>query len=179
MSSFARRLGQQARRTVQRPATIWQECEQMLADLGLPARYDLTSLRSRIEQRRGRPLRILPKPADIVGGPCGLWLSTDREDVVFVEPATSNLHYQHILLHELGHLLYGHGVLVDSGNHVVSSLLPDLDPANVRMVLAREQYEDRQEQEAETFATLLLAGWVWGSGDGERPDSLWHAMANS
>jgi hypothetical protein len=47
------------------------------------------------------------------------------------------------------------------------------------MVLAREQYEDRQEQEAETFATLLLAGWVWGSGDGERPDSLWHAMANS
>jgi hypothetical protein len=168
------------RRSAHAATTVRAECEQLLAELNLPARYELGNLRAQIEKRRGRPLRILSKPAEAVNGPCGFWISTDAEDIVFVEPATSPLHYQHILLHELGHLLFDHGAVAEPGNEMVARLLPDLDPAAVRMVLARSEYDDRQEQEAEMFATLLSAGSVWSSQfDSDDPESFWRALATS
>jgi hypothetical protein len=43
------------------------------------------------------------------GIPCGLWLSTPRADHIFHEVDTTPWHRTHIALHELAHILLGHG----------------------------------------------------------------------
>ncbi|WP_433724380.1 hypothetical protein ACQP2Y_03100 [Actinoplanes sp. CA-051413] len=47
-------------------------------------------------------------PGLSAGLPCGLWISVETADYVFYDPETSQLHAEHIILHELGHMLSGH-----------------------------------------------------------------------
>ncbi|SOD75184.1 hypothetical protein SAMN05892883_4390 [Jatrophihabitans sp. GAS493] len=148
------------RRTTSHPAVsrdLRRSCEQRIRDLGLGVPFDPVALCVIVQQRRGRSLRILPKPADLTGGPCGLWLCTEHEDVVFVDESTSELHQLHILLHEIGHLLCDHSMLTETGDGFAAEFLPDLDPAVVRWTLSRHEYVEEQEREAEMLATLLLA----------------------
>ncbi|MGW5446082.1 hypothetical protein [Streptomyces asiaticus] len=67
--------------------------------------------------QRARPLRLHPLPAEAAAtGACGLWLATDAEDHIFYERRTVPLHQEHIVLHEIGHLLFNHRtVAVDGG----------------------------------------------------------------
>jgi hypothetical protein len=83
--------------------------------------------------------------------PCGLWVGTDRADHVFYDPGTSPLHAEHIVLHELAHILSGHG----AAGAGLARLFPDLDPATVREVLGRAGYTSAQEREAEMMASLI------------------------
>ena len=47
-------------------------------------------------------------PGLSTGAPCGLWISVPAADYVFYDPDTSRLHAEHIILHELAHMLSGH-----------------------------------------------------------------------
>ncbi|SDJ00163.1 hypothetical protein SAMN05444157_1217 [Frankineae bacterium MT45] len=136
-------------------------CEARIQGLGLDGPFDPIELCAIVQKRRGRALRILPKPANLTGAPCGLWLCTEHEDVVFVDESTSELHQLHILLHEIGHLLCDHSMLTETGDGFAAEYLPDLDPAMVRWTLSRHEYVEQQEQEAEMLATLLLADAQW------------------
>src|SRR6185436_10468256 len=60
----------------------------------------------RCRSERASALHLLPKQTRL--GPCGVWLSLPEVDYVFYEPETSQLHREHIILHELGHLLCEH-----------------------------------------------------------------------
>ncbi|MFJ3792821.1 ParH-like protein [Kitasatospora sp. NPDC090091] len=87
---------------------------------------------------------------------CGVLISTDRADYIGYPVATTALHQQHIVLHEIGHLLCGH--TGDSGpsgplSHALTTRLPE---ELVRRVLGRSGYTERQEQEAELVASLAL-----------------------
>ncbi|MFD0345545.1 ParH-like protein [Kitasatospora aburaviensis] len=114
---------------------------------------------------------------------CGVLISTDRADYIGYPVATTALHQQHIVLHEIGHLLCGHteasghtggsghsghsrnsGHTENSGHtgaaglgsalpHVLTPRLPE---ELVRRVLGRSGYTERQEQEAELVASLAL-----------------------
>ncbi|MFC5919079.1 hypothetical protein [Streptomyces pulveraceus] len=86
---------------------------------------------------------------------CGLWLSTETDDHIFFETRTSPLHQEHIVLHEIGHLLFDHQMLGDGDHAGIGALLPDLSPRLVQRLLARTNYSTRQEQEAEMLASLI------------------------
>src|SRR5690606_10928501 len=103
---------------------------------------------------RGRPIRLIPLP-ETAGSPCGLWVSTADVDWVFHQVATSPLHQEHIVLHELAHMIFDHESIRARPEDLCARLLPNLDPQVVADVLARGQYSDEQEQEAEMLAGLI------------------------
>jgi hypothetical protein len=133
-----------------------QDCARHIAKLDLRPPFDVRQVCASLASQRGRPIHLRPMELPD-GGPCGLWLATPRADVICYDSAVSGLHRDHIILHEVGHLLFGHpgAPAVDA---VTSQLLmPGLDPALVRRVLGRTQYSEAAEVAAETFATLVLA----------------------
>lgn len=90
------------------PVTSHRQCEALVAALDLPAPFDLAVMCERIGARRGKPVVLMATPMAMGGGLCGLWMGTAKGDHVFYEQDTSPLHQQHIVFHELGHILRQH-----------------------------------------------------------------------
>jgi len=126
--------------------------EQRLRGIRVPAPFDLDAFCGEVAARRGRPLIRRAVPGLSADAPCGLWVATDRADHVFYDPGTSPLHAEHIVLHELAHILSGHTPGEDGS---LAVLFPDLDPASVSRVLGRFAYTTAQEREAEMMASLI------------------------
>jgi hypothetical protein len=121
----------------------------MLRDLPLPAPFDVRVLCDQVATRRGRPIRLVPTAG--LTGVCGLWIATDTMDLICYESDTTRPHQDHIILHELSHVLCDHF----PASLPTKTLLPDLDPAMVRAVLGRAGYSTDEEREAETLASLI------------------------
>ncbi|MFK4272504.1 M48 family metalloprotease [Streptomyces milbemycinicus] len=86
--------------------------------------------------------------------PTGIWLATDSGDYVLYDAQTSPLHQEHIILHEIGHLVCDHRS--GSGDQRLYRQIDLADAESLRQALARSRYSDLQEQEAEMIATLVL-----------------------
>ncbi|MFD7627451.1 hypothetical protein ACFV7Q_15675 [Streptomyces sp. NPDC059851] len=122
-----------------------KRCEKILGHLDLPHPFSLEGLCGRIAEMRGRPIRLHPLPEEAAAtGVCGLWVGTARVDYVFYEEKTTPLHREHIVLHELGHILFGH-----------HSLEGEEHDGQAPVVLGRTDYTTRQEQEAEMLASMI------------------------
>jgi hypothetical protein len=94
-------------------------------------------------------------------------------DYVFYEHETSQLHREHIILHELGHLLCEHQPTEVIDAEVVAQLFPHLNPAVVHRVLGRTTYTAVEEQEAEMLASLVRERVEHESRErGGEPESL-------
>lgn len=112
---------------------------QQLTQLGLdlPLQDVVHDFRRALERSRaGRPIRLVPMAvaASDAGVLCGLYLGASTTDFVFFAITPSALHMVHNQVHELAHLMFGHG-------RVAAGL-------------------DRQaEAEAEAVATVLLGRW--------------------
>lgn len=130
-----------------------RRCAAVLRELPLPAAFDVRTLCAELGARRGRPIRLLPVAGlfDV----CGLWIATDRTDLIAYEANTTAPHQDHIVLHELGHVLCDHFPATLSPAEQARILLPDLDPELVNRVLGRAGYTSVEEREAEFIATLL------------------------
>jgi hypothetical protein len=128
-------------------------CAAVLRDLRLPGSFDVPTLCAELGARRGRPIRLLPLPG--LSEVCGLWVATDTTDLIAYERHTSAPHQDHIVLHELGHLLCDHFPASLTPAEQARLLLPSLDPAMIRRVLGRAGYSSVEEREAEFFASLL------------------------
>ncbi|MEU8589995.1 toxin [Streptomyces sp. NPDC048664] len=85
--------------------------------------------------------------------PSGLWLGLGDADYIVHEEWTSQRHQEHIIAHELGHMICGHRSAPQEGHLPI--LFPDLDPALVKDLLLRQDYSDAQERDAEIMAFLL------------------------
>jgi hypothetical protein len=122
---------------------------------GMPAPFELAAfLAAYSESFSGRPIELLAlAPDEMPAGTCGLWLALAGRDVIGFPAGAARTHRDHIVLHEVGHMLAGHRGILDPGP---AALLPDLDPEMVRAVLGRSVYSDIQEQEAELIASLIL-----------------------
>ncbi|MGW7099463.1 hypothetical protein [Streptomyces sp. NPDC054838] len=117
----------------------------ILGHLDLPRPFSLEHLCTDIAEQRGRPIRLHPLPKEAAeSGVCGLWVGTARVDYVFYEAQTTPLHREHIVLHELGHILFGH-----------HSLEGEETDGKAPVVLGRTNYTTRQEQEAEMLASMI------------------------
>ncbi|UQA96917.1 toxin [Streptomyces halobius] len=128
---------------------------EVLARLDLPDGCSIATLMERLSTDRGRPIRLVSLPLG-AETPCGMWLATDTFDVIIVEAETSRLHQDHIIAHELAHMLCNHCDSVGFDMAVMRQLLPSLDPRRVREMLGRTSYSTEEEQEAEIVASLIL-----------------------
>ncbi|MGW4652205.1 ParH-like protein [Kitasatospora sp. NPDC004289] len=138
---------------------LWRRCRELAATLTLPDPFELPALGEVLSVHLGRPVEFLPLPAG-AAGTCGVLISTERAEYIGYPTDTTPLHQQHIVLHEVGHLLCGHQDARSSadgpGGGGVAGLLPHLSGELVRRVLGRSAYDSAQEQEAELFASLVL-----------------------
>jgi hypothetical protein len=138
-----------------------KECEARLSGLAVPRPFDVRVFCDQVAHWRGRPLHVHELPAaEAADLPCGMWIATDGADHIFHVPGGSPLHRDHIVLHEIGHMLFDHVVdehaVAPTSGSALDRLLPDLDPAMVRRVLLRGGYSTEQEQAAEMMASLIL-----------------------
>ncbi|WP_129840360.1 regulator component [Streptomyces sp. RFCAC02] len=137
---------------------LQDRCRKILDDLGVPRSSSLESLVRWVEGMRGRPLVLKELPHQAAGaGACGLWLGTDAADFVFFEARTALVHREHIVRHELGHMLADHHAPRpnDGLGGGVEDLLTGLEPRLIKRLMARTSYTTAEEQEAEMLASLL------------------------
>ncbi len=128
-----------------------RQCERRLRGIRIPSPFDIDAFCAEVAARRGRPLIRRPVAGLSADAPCGLWIGTAEADHVFYDPGTSPLHAEHIVLHELAHILSGHA----GADGTLARLFPDLDPGTVHRVLGRVSYTTAQEREAEMMASLI------------------------
>jgi hypothetical protein len=132
-----------------------RDCAALVDQLDIPEPFDAAELCRRLAHQRGRPIHLVPIGLS-GGGPCGLWLAARNADYIFYEERTSRLHQEHIVLHELGHLVFRHPNAPVLDHEAAAALLPSLDPAMVERALKRTGYSAREEQQAEMIASLIL-----------------------
>ncbi|MEU8581952.1 ParH-like protein [Streptomyces abikoensis] len=131
-----------------------RRCRDIASSLELPVPFDAAELVETVARRRGRPIELMP--IDWTPGvPCGLLIAAEQADYIVYTADTPLLHRQHILVHELAHLLCEHdGALSDE-------LLPHLPALLIGRVLGRTVYAQPQEEEAELLASLILQRSAW------------------
>jgi hypothetical protein len=125
-----------------------------IAELDLPKVADVAELCRHLGEVRDRPITLVPMQMP-ASHPCGMWVAARDEDLIFYDANTTSAHQEHIILHELGHIICCHrgtGWLDEASARL---LFPHLDPDLVRDMLLRATYDDVQEQEAEIIAYLL------------------------
>nr|CAG34041.1 putative regulator component [Streptomyces ribosidificus]CAG34722.1 RacB protein [Streptomyces ribosidificus] len=146
-----------------RIARLRRRCRPLLGQLALPHPFSIESLCAHVSANRRRPLHLHPLPLQAaVAGACGLWVATETDDHIFYEQRTARPHQEHIVLHEIGHMLFNHHAVTDIATTPTAGtpggLLGDLSPRLVRRILTRTDYSSHQEQEAEMLATLIRTG---------------------
>ncbi len=130
-------------------------CEQRLSQLPLPAPFTLDRFKDALVTHRGRPLTINAMPTLGPDAPSGIWIATERADHVFVDETARPLHREHIVLHELAHIMCDHKGVPAMTDEDVAALLPALNVEMVARVLGRTRYTQHEEQEAELLATMI------------------------
>ncbi|GGM61098.1 hypothetical protein GCM10012275_35200 [Longimycelium tulufanense] len=125
------------------------------ARIGLPVPFDLDVLLDRLERDRGRPIRLQPT-AHVAGGTCGMWIAERDRDVIAYATQTSSLHQDHIILHEIGHMISEHQgeCLLTVGD--AQRLAPHVRPELIKHLFGRSAYSSTEEQEAEMIACLIM-----------------------
>jgi hypothetical protein len=132
----ARRSGRERLRRVH------DRCARRLRELGLDQARDIDEILLAAQELSGRAIELVPFELNSTTVH-GMLVSTDAVDYVVFRPGTPRLHREHVILHELSHVICDHkGHTADAGQGLVRAL-------------GRTSYEDRQEAEAEMMASLL------------------------
>lgn len=135
---------------------VRQRCERLLDGLEIRPPFELEAFITALARRRGKQIVLAPRNT-IGEAPCGLWLCYPRTDYIVYEATASPAHRQAIVLHEVGHMVCGHGPAWGGHSDLLDTLAPDIDPAERVRIMARSGYTSPEERQAETFASLALA----------------------
>ncbi|MFF3242321.1 hypothetical protein ACFYWY_00985 [Streptomyces sp. NPDC002870] len=131
--------------------------QDLLTEIEIPSPFSIQAFCDNVAAHRGRPLRL--EAVEGISGSndelCGLWIELENSDCIFYEASTSPLHRDHIVLHEISHMLLGHSSVNDVTPSVPSALFTGIAPQTVRSVLARANFDTPQEREAEQLATRI------------------------
>jgi len=135
---------------------LLRSCQAKVEELPLREPFNSAQLLDDLAASRARPIRVATLPwlasPDL---PCGVWIAKSDADHVFVEQGTTGVHREHIVMHEIGHIVCDHGT--NGSTVLLEQLMPNLAPEVVKKVLGRSCYTQPQEREAELVATLALA----------------------
>ncbi|TWF94616.1 hypothetical protein [Saccharopolyspora dendranthemae] len=132
-------------------------CHELAGALPLPTPWDLRTFIAELSEARGRPIELRQVSTVESESPCGALISLSDRDVIGYVPSTP-LHEEHIILHEVGHLVCGHSDTKLADSPMVAALVPDLSPELIRSVLGRSPsaFDAAAEQQAELVASLYL-----------------------
>ncbi|MFC4912928.1 hypothetical protein [Actinomadura gamaensis] len=142
---------------------IEDRCRRSIRELQLagvvPRPFDIDEMVGRLAMHRRRPVRLEEIEAEKASRflLCGLLVQTVTSDHIMFARGTTPLHREHIIAHEIGHIIFEHGEGVSSID-LGMTLLPDVDPRLIKRMLGRFAYSSTEEREAETFASLLVEG---------------------
>ncbi|WP_026189379.1 ImmA/IrrE family metallo-endopeptidase [Salinispora mooreana] len=140
-----------------RRARLSRRCRRLINELRIPVPFDLDKFRQGLAEQRGRSLNVTPLPVLAEPGfASGVWVATDATDYILYNDRTSPLHQRHIILHEVGHMIFRHNERRLSDHVLLDGGFPHLDPQSARHLMGRVHYSEPEEAEAEMAATLLL-----------------------
>jgi hypothetical protein len=117
----------------------------------LPWPWRIEELCARVARQRRRPLLL--HAMDLPALPFGLWFDDGATDHIIYRVGVTGFHRDHIVLHELCHLLAGHNRVDLGGDTAVTTA----DPVARLIGLAMDStHTNEQEDIAETFASRAL-----------------------
>jgi hypothetical protein len=127
--------------------------KQILQDLEIETPLDVRVLCERLGAKRERNIELVPYPLPAPGA-FGLWIGTPTVDYVLYQRDTTVAHQEHIILHETGHIISGHGSN-EEDEDIWAQMFPNLSPEMIRRALRRDGYSQTIEREAEMVATVI------------------------
>ncbi|UOX88389.1 hypothetical protein MUY14_43045 [Amycolatopsis sp. FBCC-B4732] len=126
--------------------------KKLLRDLDVDTPLDVRDLCRKLADHRGRPIELVPYPLPAPGA-FGLWIAFAGADRILYQQHTTTAHQDHIILHEVGHMISGHST--EGGATDLAALFPDIPAEVVRDALRRDGYSLVAEREAEMVATVI------------------------
>ncbi len=127
----------------------------VLSAVPLPRPWSMNRWVDRLESWRGREIDLVPV-AYRPGQPSGAWQAREDYDLIAYTDHTSALHQDHIIAHELGHLLSAHSGTCLMSEADAAERAPDLTPRTLSHLLTRVT-TGGDEYEAELIAVLLMS----------------------
>ncbi|RJO79953.1 hypothetical protein D5S18_01465 [Nocardia panacis] len=137
--------------------------------VSIPHPWRLSDYVERVAAHRGRPITLHPVDAGLLAGDgcgtgSGLWIARRDADLIVYGADTTQWHAEHIVVHELGHMLLGHGAepepsapaVPEQTLAAVAELLPSISLESIAQVLGRTDYGTARERDAESFADLVM-----------------------
>ena len=116
----------------------------------LPRPWTIEALCGELEHIRGRPLML--HPADLPALPFGMWYDDGTRDYIVYRSSATGYYRDHIVLHEICHMLAGHGVPPQDLAGESGSA-----PVALRGRRAKSKaFSNAEEELAETFAAMVL-----------------------
>lgn len=146
---------------------IWEwrlrkRCRTLLRRLDIQPPLNLQNLIDRVAADRGQPIELHAHPLPIPG-PFGVWFGLRDRDLICYQQGTTAWHQEHIILHELGHVLSGHPsdtTVDDEVTRAIATQPPDgVSPDDLggdgNSRRRRTCYDETFEREAELIATTI------------------------
>ncbi|MGP3999573.1 hypothetical protein [Streptomyces sp. 8N706] len=130
-----------------------RRCKRELQALDIQPPLQVDKVCRVLGERRGRPIRLVPYSLP-VPGPYGAWIAAEAADYILFQKETTKPHQDHIILHEVGHILADHRS--DDADDRFWQEMPALSLQAIRRALRRTSYDDEREREAELVATIIL-----------------------
>ncbi|MEV0759437.1 hypothetical protein [Nocardia sp. NPDC050435] len=177
MNDFGFRQVFTRRHTDDALAAMHRRCGEIVEKFDMPTDLDEFLERISLQQRRPVIPIAMALPPE---GPTGAIVYSSEGIFVPFSKHTSQVHRHNIVLHELGHLLFGHNGITDVDRERSQAMFPDLDPDLVISMLQRTNYSDDQEKEAELFASVMgmkLATWSPKTDQAAIPPEIAAAIA--
>ncbi|MEU4209225.1 hypothetical protein AB0F13_04320 [Streptomyces sp. NPDC026206] len=128
------------------------EAEELVMRLpGLPRPWDIEVLCRSLAQSRGRPLTL--HPMDLPAMPFGLWFDDGSGDRIIYRSSATGYYRDHIVLHEICHMLAGHG---KPPEELLSRPESAGSADGGEQSAAGKACSNAEEELAETFSTMVL-----------------------
>lgn len=137
-----------------RERELRRRCRRLLRDLDIQPPLEVSALCEAFGRYRGTPIRLVSHPMPMPG-PFGVWIRGGLADYIFYQQETTSSHQDHIILHEIGHMMAGHES-DEQDDELLEEMYPNLDPGTIRLALRRTHYDTEREREAEMVATIIL-----------------------
>jgi hypothetical protein len=117
----------------------------------LPNPWDIALLCDQLAEQRGRPLLLWP--IDLPAFPFGLWYDDGQRDHVLYRTELAGIHRDHVILHELCHMIADH----NRHSHSLRQGEKESDVSALILQAAGNPHSAVQEEIAELFATQILS----------------------
>ncbi|MFI9504941.1 hypothetical protein [Nocardia sp. NPDC052566] len=139
---------------MKKSSLLRQQCEEVAQKLPIPQPFSAEAFIDALIEYRDRRIELVGMVAE-QHNPTGVLISTPDVDYIFYASNTTLLHQEHIIAHEVGHLLCGHNGTRTLQQFAVS-LMKNLSADLISSVLGRTAYSESEEAEAEMLASAIL-----------------------